>query len=143
MTTLNPRDLVGAHIEHRLKKEIITYNFSKEAKIISTEVAECAALPNRLRIVLLAEMLNGYTLRKHYMMVRSAFVLGRDRPVVLEYLKTHDLSQRQENLLLLLSKHPTFRREIVRGIKYFVTAYPRRLPDFKSVLNREEYIYCA
>ena len=142
--------LVGSSIEFSFKKKIanatpIEQNIQSARKRIERDVEDALAVGGELCVMLLAELTNYYRKEIYYMAVRSAIEMRRYRPAVLDYLQL-DVSERAERLQSVLSEklRGDKNRDLKVSIaKYFLVTYPSRLPDFKRLLTREEYMIVA
>ena len=133
--------LVGSSIEFSFKKKIanatpIEQNIQSARKRIERDVGDALAVGGELCVMLLAELTNYYHKEIYYMAVRSAIEMRRYRPAVLDYLQLK-VSERAERLQSVLSEK--LRGDKNRDLKISI-AYPSRLPDFKRLLTREEYM---
>lgn len=142
--------LVGSSIEFSFKKKLasatpIEQNIQSARKRIERDVEDALAVGGELCVMLLAELTNYYRKELYYMAVRSAIEMRRYRPAVLDYLQL-EVSERAERLHSVLSKklRGDKNRDLKISItKYFLGTYPSRLPDFKRLLTREEYMIVA
>ena len=142
--------LVGGSIEFSFKRSISdTSTIDKEIectrKRIEKDVESALSVGGEICVMLLAELTNFYLRKVYYMAIRGAIRMRRYRPAVIEYTKL-DIDKRAEKLSLLLSdkSRGDHNRDLkVLIAKYFLSAYPNRLPEFKNLLNREEYIFVS
>ena len=142
--------LVGGSIEFSFKKKIanvtpIEQNIQSARKRIERDVEVALAVGGELCVMLLAELTNYYRKEIYYMAVRSAIEMRRYRPAVLDYLQL-EVSERAERLQSVLSEklRGDKNRDLKVSIaKYFLGTYPSRLPDFKKLFTREEYMIVA
>lgn len=142
--------LVGSSIEFSFKKKIanatpIEQNIQSARKRIERDVEDALAVGGELCVMLLAELTNYYRKEIYYMAVRSAIEMRRYRPAILDYLQL-EVSERAERLQSVLAEK--LRGDKNRGLKisiakYFLGTYPSRLPDFKKLFTREEYMIVA
>lgn len=142
--------LVGGSIEFSFKKKVanatpIEQNIQSARKRIEHDVESALSVGGELCVMLLAELTNYYRKEIYYMAVRSAIEMRRYRPAVLDYLQL-EVQERAERLQSVLSEklRGDKNRDLKISIaKYFLGTYPSRLPDFKRLLTREEYIIVA
>lgn len=142
--------LVGSSTEFSFKKKIasvvpIEQNIQSAKKRIKRDIESALEVGGELCVMLLAELTNYYRNEIYYMAVRSDIEMRRYRPTVLEYMKL-DVQERAERLQSVLSEK--LRRDKNRDLKvsiakYFLGTYPNRLPDFKKLFTREEYMIVA
>lgn len=142
--------LVGSSIEFSFKKKIanatpIEQNIQSARKRIERDVEDALAVGGELCVMLLAELTNYYRNEIYYMAVRSAIEMRRYRPAVLDYMKL-DVQERADRLKSVLSEklRGDRNRDLKVSIaKYFLGTYPSRLPEFKKLFTREEYMIVA
>lgn len=142
--------LVGSSIEFSFKNKVssaisIEQNVKSARKRIERDVEGALNVGGELCVMLLAELTNYYRKEIYYMAVRSAIEMRRYRPAVLEYLQL-DVQKRAERLRSVLSEklRGDKNRDLKISIaKYFLGTYPNRLPDFKKLFTREEYMIVA
>lgn len=142
--------LVGSSIEFSFKKKVanatsIEQNIQSARKCIDRDIEMALAAGGKLCVMLLAELTSYYSKETYYMAVRSAIEMRRYRPAVLEYLQL-GVQERAERLQSVLSEklRGDKNRDLKLSIaKYFLGTYPSRLPDFKKLFTREEYMIVA
>lgn len=142
--------LVGSSIEFSFRKKVsnatsIEQNIQSARKRIEHDVEAALSVGGELCVMLLAELTNYYRREVYYMAVRSAIEMRRYRPAVLDYLQL-EVQERAERLQSVLSEK--LRGDKNRDLKvsiarYFLGTYPSRLPDFKKLFTREEYMIVA
>lgn len=139
--------LVGSSIEFSFKKKVanvttIEQNIQSARKRIEHDVEEALSVGGELCVMLLAELTNYYRNEIYYMAVRGAIEMRRYRPAVLDYLQL-DVDERAKRLHEVLAEklRGDRNRELkVTIAKYFFGTYPTRLPEFKKLFTREEYM---
>lgn len=142
--------LVGSSTEFSFKKKIpnvttLEWNIQSAKERIARDIEVALEIGGELCVMLLAELTNYYRRESYYMAVRSSIRMRRYRPAVLEYLNL-EVSERAERLHSVLSEK--LRSDRYRDLKiliarYFLGTYPSRLPEFKPLLTREEYLIVA
>lgn len=142
--------LVGASVEFSFKKKVanvttIDGNIKVARERIERDVKRALMTGGELCVMLLAELSNYYSKEIYYMAVRSAIEMRRYRPAVLDYLRLGK-QEREERLKSVLSRKSTGDSDRDLKIliaKYFFKAYPSRLPKFKALFTRAEYLQVA
>lgn len=142
--------LVGGSIDFSFRKKVtnatpIEQNIQSARKQIERDVTEALAVGGELCVMLLAELTAYYRSEFYYMAVRSAIEMRRYRPAVLEYLQL-SVDERANRLKEVLSEklRGDKNRELkVTIAKYFLSTYVSRLPEFKKLFTREEFILVA
>lgn len=142
--------LVGNSIEFSFRNKLsgatpIEDNIKSARKRIRHDVEEALSVGGELCVMLLAELTNYYRTETYYMAVRSAIEMRRYRPAVLDYLQL-DVSERANRLYEVLGEklYGDRNRDLkVTIARYFFGTYPSRLPDFKKLFTREEYMIVA
>ena len=142
--------LVGSSIEFSFKKKVssatpIEQNIQSARRRIERDVEVALSVGGELCVMLLAELTNYYRNEIYYTAVRGAIEMRRYRPAVLDYMKL-DVQERAERLQEVLSEklRGDRNRDLkVTIAKYFLGTYPSRLPDFKRLFTREEYMIVA
>lgn len=142
--------LVGSSTEFSFKKKIpnvttLEWSIQSAKERIARDIEVALEIGGELCVMLLAELTNYYRRESYYMAVRSSIRMRRYRPAVLEYLNL-EVSERAERLHSVLSEK--LRSDRYRDLKiliarYFLGTYPSRLPEFKPLLTREEYLIVA
>ena len=141
------RSLVGSSIEFSFKKKLagavsIEDNIRSARRNIVRDTQEALSVGGELCVMTLAELTYHYMQEVWYMAVRGAIEMRRYRPAVLEYMKL-DVGERAERLMYALSEkrsHDRHRDLKIAALKYFLSTYPGRAKDFKSLLTRSEYL---
>lgn len=142
--------LVGSSIEFSFRKTIssalpIDWNIAAAKKRINRDVETALAVGGNLCVMLLAELTSFYSKEVYYMAVRSSIRMRRFRPYVLEYMK-YSVDERAERLKTVLAvpiRSDKNRELKVVALYYFLSTYKSRLPEFKSLLTKEEYLTVA
>lgn len=142
--------LVGSSIEFSFNKKgsnavTIEQSIRSSKERIKKDIEEAMSIGGELCVMLLAELTNYYRKEVYYMAVRSSIEMRRYRPAVLSYLQL-EVQERAERLQSVLAEK--LRGDKNRDLKilitkYFLGTYPNRLPDFKKLLTREEYMIVA
>lgn len=142
--------LVGSSIEFSFRKTVssalpIDRNIAAAKKRINRDVEMALAVGGNLCVMLLAELTSFYSKEVYYMAVRSSIRMRRFRPYVLEYMK-YSVDERSERLKTVLAvpiRSDKNRELKVAALYYFLSIYKSRLPEFKSLLTKEEYLTVA
>lgn len=139
--------LVGSSIEFNFLKKVanatpITDNITAAKRRIMRDVKDALAVGGELCVMLLAELTNFYRNEIYYMAVRSSIEMRRFRPAVLDYMGL-DVQERADRLKEVLSEklRGDKNRDVkITALRYFLSTYPSRAKEFKSLLTREEYL---
>lgn len=138
------KSLVGSTMEFRFsdKEKSVTYlkTISTERKVIEKDVSVAHKVGGSTCLKILAEMLDYYRRQSYYMAVRSALIMKRHRPSVLDYLNTQSIDERSERLVNDLKKTGG-RYEALIAIKYFLRSFPNRVKYFRPYMTKEEILF--
>lgn len=142
--------LVGSSIEFRFRNALvgastIEESISSAKKRIASNTKLALSTGGELCVMLLSELTSFYSKEPYYMAVRGSIEMRRYRPAVLEYMKL-SVQERADRLKSALSEklRGDKNRELkIEALRYFVSTYPGRLKEFKSLLTREEFLIVA
>lgn len=142
--------LVGSSIEFKFRNAFVSANtieenISSAKERISANVKMALSTGGELCVMLLSELTSFYSKEPYYMAVRGSIEMRRYRPAVLDYMQL-SVQERAEKLKTVLSEklRRDKNRELkIEALRYFVSTYPGRLKEFKSLLTREEFLIVA
>ena len=140
------RYLVGTHLAFRVKGSedaLSGINVDTEIRFLERESQVALSCGGSLCVMMLSELLAFYRTKPYYMAVRGGLIMGRYRPMVIDYVQKLSPQERQERLVATLLGAGENRDFVLEAIRWFVHCYPSRRKNFKEYLNHSEYLQIA